>query len=172
MFYGERLRFLDLIFPLICLVNKTMQYDEYDEFDEYNESQETGNGLPHLISEQTYLFAKMSSEPVYILFWLILYNKVAEKTDSLKRNCLCQKMEHVFERNQGKVFFYDLHIFPKQSASAACWNDSHKKVQFKQKKNLRWRRVHQWPQCCHKFATSPWDFFIPNSWKTIFKNHM
>ena len=105
MFYEERLRFLDLIFPLICLVNKTMQYDEYDEFDEYNESQETGNGLPHLISEQTYLFAKMSSEPVYVLFWLILFNKVAEKTDSLKRNYLCQKMEHVFEETKVKCFF-------------------------------------------------------------------
>ena len=90
---------MDLIFPLICLVNKTMQYDEYDEFDEYNESQETGNGLPHLISEQTYLFVKMSSEPVYVLFSLILFNKVAEKTDSLKRNYLCQKMEDVFEES-------------------------------------------------------------------------
>ena len=94
------------------------------------------------------------------------------KNGQFKKKLLMSKNGTRFWRNQGKVFFYDLHIFPKQSASAACWNDSHKKVQFKQKKNLRWRRVHQWPQCCHKFATSPWDFFIPNSWKTIFKNHM
>ena len=68
-------------------------------------NRQRANGLPHLISEQTYLFVKMSSEPVYVLFWLILFNKVAEKTDSLKRNYLCQKMEHVFEETKVKCFF-------------------------------------------------------------------